>query len=92
MVYMLGSYYESVCAIIAYYLVASFREPLPWAYCRPEWGSNCIDSMPSDKTALDVVEGGVTIANKAINNLTVNFDNIMRSSNRTISSSEWFFV
>ncbi|TMW48588.1 hypothetical protein DOY81_006326 [Sarcophaga bullata] len=85
-------YYESVCAIIAYYLVASFRDPLPWAYCRPEWGSNCIDSMPSDKTALDVVEGGVTLANKAINNLTVNYDNIMRSSNRTISSSEWYFV
>lgn len=30
-------------AIIARYLVDSFRNPLPWSICKPEW-LNCIDS------------------------------------------------
>ncbi|XP_065367459.1 sodium-dependent nutrient amino acid transporter 1 isoform X2 [Calliphora vicina] len=90
MVYMLGTYYEAVCAIIAYYLVESFRDPLPWANCRPEWGSNCIDSMPTDNNVLAMVEGS-QLTSKSLRNLT-NIGNFMRSSNRTISSSEWFFV
>lgn len=46
MVFILATYYESICAIISYYLVESFRDPLPWSYCREEWGPNCIDSAP----------------------------------------------
>ncbi|XP_037826010.1 sodium-dependent nutrient amino acid transporter 1 isoform X2 [Lucilia sericata] len=92
MVYMLGTYYESVCALIAYYLVESFRDPLPWAYCRPQWGSNCLDSTPTDRNALDLVEGTEFISKTLQTNLT-SIGNLMRTSdNRTISSSELFFV
>lgn len=95
MVYMLGTYYESVCALIAYYLVESFRDPLPWAFCRPEWGSNCLDSTPpNDIDTPDLVEGitNLTNNNKIWQNLT-QLGNLMRSNNnRTISSSEWYFV
>lgn len=90
MVYMLGTYYEAVCAIIAYYLVESFRDPLPWANCRPEWGSNCIDSTPTDRSSLEMVKG-TDLTSISYKNLT-NLGNFMRTGNRTISSSEWFFV
>ncbi|KAM7342970.1 sodium-dependent nutrient amino acid transporter 1 isoform 2-T2 [Cochliomyia hominivorax] len=89
MVYMLGTYYEAVCSLIAYYLVESFRNPLPWAFCRPEWGSNCINSTPTeDLDSLQLVE---VTESETMHNLT-NFGLLMRASNRTISSSEWFFV
>lgn len=39
----LATYYASVMACIAIYLVNSFRNPLPWSECRAEW-TDCIDS------------------------------------------------
>ncbi|XP_073829598.1 sodium-dependent nutrient amino acid transporter 1-like [Musca autumnalis] len=41
---MVLTYYSSLLALTLYYFVASFYNPLPWSYCREEWGSNCVDS------------------------------------------------
>uniref|UniRef100_A0A182PFK5 Transporter n=1 Tax=Anopheles epiroticus TaxID=199890 RepID=A0A182PFK5_9DIPT len=40
----LVTYYSSLMALIARYMIDSFMSPLPWARCRPEWLPNCIDS------------------------------------------------
>ncbi|XP_055532517.1 sodium-dependent nutrient amino acid transporter 1 isoform X2 [Wyeomyia smithii] len=39
------TYYSSLMSIILSYLFDSFRSPLPWAHCRPEWGPNCLDAV-----------------------------------------------
>ncbi|XP_075156353.1 sodium-dependent nutrient amino acid transporter 1-like isoform X2 [Haematobia irritans] len=38
------TYYSSLLALTLYYFVASFKNPVPWSYCRKEWGPNCVDS------------------------------------------------
>lgn len=38
------TYYACVMGITIMYLISSFMSPLPWSYCRDDWGSNCIDS------------------------------------------------
>ncbi|XP_053689270.1 sodium-dependent nutrient amino acid transporter 1 isoform X2 [Sabethes cyaneus] len=38
------TYYSSLMSIILSYMFDSFRSPLPWAHCRPEWGPNCLDA------------------------------------------------
>ncbi|XP_049289146.1 sodium-dependent nutrient amino acid transporter 1-like isoform X2 [Anopheles funestus] len=38
------TYYSSLMALIARYMIDSFMNPLPWAKCRQEWLPNCIDS------------------------------------------------
>lgn len=38
-------------AMTILYLFASFRKELPWATCRQEWGSNCVDSKPNPSQA-----------------------------------------
>jgi solute carrier family 6 (neurotransmitter transporter, glycine) member 5/9 len=38
-----ASYYGGVMALISSYLVDSFKNPLPWMFCRPEW-TNCVNS------------------------------------------------
>uniref|UniRef100_A0A182JYU5 Transporter n=1 Tax=Anopheles christyi TaxID=43041 RepID=A0A182JYU5_9DIPT len=49
------TYYSSLMALIARYMIDSFMNPLPWAQCRPEWQPNCIDSdtgaIPNDSIA-----------------------------------------
>ncbi|XP_036330329.1 sodium-dependent nutrient amino acid transporter 1 isoform X2 [Rhagoletis pomonella] len=92
MVYLLATYYECICALIAYYLVQSFRDPLPWSYCRSEWGANCIDSAPRswlgddkflDSKALKVSGGNWSLV---YGNLT------KQNEDRVISSSQLYFV
>ena len=29
-------------------MVVSCQKVLPWTYCREEWGSNCLDSLPKE--------------------------------------------
>ncbi|XP_054737450.1 sodium-dependent nutrient amino acid transporter 1-like isoform X2 [Anastrepha obliqua] len=92
MVYLLATYYESICALIAYYLVQSFRDPLPWSYCRSEWGANCIDAAPHswleasrivDSKGLKVSDGNWSLV---YGNLT------KENKERVKSSSEFYFV
>lgn len=88
MVYLLATYYESICALIAYYLVQSFRDPLPWSYCRPEWGVNCIDSAP--RSWLDEAK---FIDSHSSGNWSLVYGNLTKEYNqRIISSSEFYFV
>lgn len=82
-VFLLGTYYQSLCAIIGRYLFESFKSPLPWAYCRSEWLPFCIDSTPRDR-----------LYEPASNSTTFLNPNIFNKSavQRNSSSSEWFFV
>ncbi|XP_052900292.1 sodium-dependent nutrient amino acid transporter 1-like [Anopheles moucheti] len=45
------TYYSSLMALIARYMIDSFMNPLPWAKCRQEWLPNCIDSEAKAMTA-----------------------------------------
>lgn len=42
------TYYSSLLALTLYYFGVSFQSVLPWAYCKPEYGPNCLSSAPSD--------------------------------------------
>ncbi|XP_030377442.1 sodium-dependent nutrient amino acid transporter 1 isoform X2 [Scaptodrosophila lebanonensis] len=83
-VLMLSTYYAALVAIIGQYFFESFRNPLPWATCRPEWGKNCIDSAPREGVADPTNWQG---QQQNLTNLTPDHD-----QKRLISSSEWFFV
>lgn len=73
-----GTYYEALCSIILNYLIQSFRNPLPWAYCKEEWNSVCIDSA--------INKEGRTNFTKLRQHMK------LADSNRTISSSELYFI
>ncbi|XP_055854041.1 sodium-dependent nutrient amino acid transporter 1 isoform X1 [Episyrphus balteatus] len=82
MVFLLGTYYESVVALICYYFASSFRFPLPWAHCRPEWEARCFDSS----------SGGEYNSSASISNLEY-LKFVEKTSNDTImTSSELFFI
>ncbi|KAH8270760.1 hypothetical protein KR018_000208 [Drosophila ironensis] len=38
------TYYATLMALTLRYFVDSFYPTLPWSYCRPEWGADCLDS------------------------------------------------
>lgn len=38
------TYYFAIMGLTLKYLVSSFSMDLPWATCRPEWGTNCISA------------------------------------------------
>ena len=38
------SYYGSVLALTLRFFLSSFQSILPWAKCKPEWGTNCVDA------------------------------------------------
>ncbi|KAK2714104.1 sodium-dependent nutrient amino acid transporter 1-like isoform X2 [Artemia franciscana] len=39
------TYYTSLMALVSFYFIASFQDPLPWAYCDPAWADEkCADS------------------------------------------------
>uniref|UniRef100_A0A1A9W8E0 Transporter n=1 Tax=Glossina brevipalpis TaxID=37001 RepID=A0A1A9W8E0_9MUSC len=78
MMFVVGTYYEALCAIILNYVVQSFRNPLPWAYCSVEWNSNCIDSA--------ITKEGQTNFTKLSQDMRFTDDN------RTLSSSELYFT
>ncbi|SPP74041.1 sodium-dependent nutrient amino acid transporter 1 isoform X2 [Drosophila guanche] len=42
------TYYATLMALTLRYFVDSFYPTLPWSYCRPEWGPNCLDSAPQE--------------------------------------------
>jgi len=41
---MVTTYYVAIMGITLRYLYESFRSPLPWSECRPEWESFCVAS------------------------------------------------
>ncbi|XP_043066932.1 sodium-dependent nutrient amino acid transporter 1 [Drosophila bipectinata] len=43
------TYYATLMALTLRYFVDSFYPTLPWSYCRPEWGSDCLDSGPQQQ-------------------------------------------
>uniref|UniRef100_A0A182W2B8 Transporter n=1 Tax=Anopheles minimus TaxID=112268 RepID=A0A182W2B8_9DIPT len=63
------TYYSSLMALIARYMIDSFMNPLPWAKCREEWLPNCIDSaakaMPAQLTSNNASVTGPPIASSS---------------------------
>lgn len=49
---LLSTYYASLMALIVSYLIDSFRSPLPWTDCRPEW-ANCVPASSRAPKQLD---------------------------------------
>ncbi|XP_065073599.1 sodium-dependent nutrient amino acid transporter 1 isoform X2 [Ochlerotatus camptorhynchus] len=45
------TYYSSLMALIASYMFDSFKSPLPWAHCDPEWGASCVDATARQLTS-----------------------------------------
>ncbi|XP_017060663.1 sodium-dependent nutrient amino acid transporter 1 isoform X1 [Drosophila ficusphila] len=81
-VFMLSTYYAALVAIIGRYFIESFRNPLPWATCRAEWGTHCINSAPEAGNWSQVESDDLPQQNYT-----------MKSENdRVITSSEWYFV
>ncbi|KAI8043630.1 hypothetical protein M5D96_004963 [Drosophila gunungcola] len=81
-VFMLSTYYAALVAIIGRYFIESFRNPLPWATCRAEWGIHCINSAPDAGNWSQAESDDLGPKNYT-----------MKSQNdRVITSSEWYFV
>ncbi|KAM7344151.1 lithium-inducible SLC6 transporter [Cochliomyia hominivorax] len=49
------TYYSSVMALTLRFLLASFSKVLPWSFCRPEWGSNCLENGFAENNTTDNV-------------------------------------
>ncbi|XP_001357370.4 sodium-dependent nutrient amino acid transporter 1 isoform X2 [Drosophila pseudoobscura] len=86
-VFMLSTYYAALVAIIGRYFYESFRNPLPWAKCHEEWGSNCIDSAPDARNWLPQDPQDPQDDQPIQKNYTINDE-----SQRVRTSSEWYFV
>ncbi|XP_017007143.2 sodium-dependent nutrient amino acid transporter 1 isoform X2 [Drosophila takahashii] len=49
---MVTTYYVAIMGITLRYLYDSFRSPLPWSECRPEWQSYCVASSLGNTSQL----------------------------------------
>ena len=50
---MVLSYYCSIMAVAAFYLVQSFADQLPWSTCFEEWVDICFDSVMKEEDSSD---------------------------------------
>ena len=41
---ILMTFYAALMALTIRYLILSFMSPLPWSYCDPAWGPDCVNS------------------------------------------------
>ncbi|XP_053669859.1 sodium-dependent nutrient amino acid transporter 1-like isoform X1 [Anopheles nili] len=76
------TYYSSLMALIARYMIDSFMNPLPWARCRSEWLPNCVDSE-AKMMPLQVNES-------SLHNVTAGIQTLTGST--VSSSSELYFT
>ena len=79
----LATYYSSVMACIAIYLVNSFKNPLPWSKCLPEW-ERCIDAggnygLEANRSSALQEDNLMSLL---INNITTLPDERIRTSSR----------
>lgn len=85
---LLSTYYASLMALIVSYLIDSFRNPLPWTDCRPEW-PNCVPA--GSRSGSDVpLPGDVHHLNRYLvddGNVTY----FAETTSRT-GSSEYYFM
>ncbi|XP_039442457.1 sodium-dependent nutrient amino acid transporter 1 isoform X2 [Culex pipiens pallens] len=56
MICVLITYYSSLMALIGRYMWDSFKSPLPWAHCQPEWGTGCVPATARQYAANGTVE------------------------------------
>lgn len=47
------TYYSSIMALTLRFLIASFSKVLPWSFCRPEWGSMCLENVLEANNSAD---------------------------------------
>ncbi|XP_073845387.1 sodium-dependent nutrient amino acid transporter 1-like [Musca autumnalis] len=66
------TYYASIMALTIKYLISSFAAILPWTYCRPEWGPECIATSevlpqtPANETATKHVSSAELFFTKSV--------------------------
>ncbi|XP_050080321.1 sodium-dependent nutrient amino acid transporter 1-like isoform X1 [Anopheles maculipalpis] len=60
------TYYSSLMALIARYMIDSFMNPLPWARCRQEWLPNCVDSAESKAIRSEPASGNVSVTGSTV--------------------------
>ena len=51
------TYYSSIMALTFRFLVASFSSILPYSYCWPEWGVECLDDVKNPQQENSTVTG-----------------------------------
>lgn len=74
------TYYASIMALTIKYLISSFAEILPWTYCRPGWGSECVGAseyLPQtiNETAVKRVSSAELFFTKSVLREADNLDN-----------------
>lgn len=79
----LATYYASVMACIGIYFINSFKNPLPWSRCDPEW-KDCMDTRGEFALARNGIESDDNIMTFLNNNTTA-------VDRRIFSSSHLFF-
>lgn len=100
---MLSTYYASLMALILSYLIDSFKSPLPWTDCRPDW-PNCVASSASNTTTLARTDERTSILTNyttsttgflgAIDRSLVNLSAALhkRGKDKAMGSSEFYFM
>lgn len=84
----LATYYSSVMACIGIYLINSFRNPLPWSQCRPEW-TDCMDSGGNFELVQNAAE--MVVPEDSIMSLLNNNTTALSGDRRIHSSSRLYF-
>lgn len=85
-IFLVSTYYASIMALIGRYLFDSFKSPLPWMNCRPEW-VNCIDANGN-------ISNGTNPGNSSLfynASSPIMFD-VNGNPQQLITSSEYYFV
>lgn len=102
---LLSTYYASLMALIVSYLIDSFKSPLPWTDCQPEW-SNCVAASATGRS-VGALESNTTnplfaSINQTIQSGDYGFGNLSMALNtangsskagtKVMGSSEYYFM
>lgn len=84
---LLSTYYASLMALVVSYLIDSFRDPLPWTNCQPDW-PNCVAAHNRSKKAESL------LLDNAQNRFLIDDGNMTYLAEPTskMGSSEFYFM
>lgn len=82
----LATYYASLMACIGIYFINSFKNPLPWSQCQPDW-NNCMDS----EGVVHMVDNLVPQEEDPITTVLNNNETLVSDGGRIFSSAVLYF-
>lgn len=94
---LLSTYYASLMALICNYLIDSFKNPLPWSDCRPEW-PNCVAASSTEQRSANstsLLSNPTALTNNTSTTLLAAGLGNVSDSTRTakvMGSSEFYFM